>query len=89
MTRVRTCRVCGCTDARACEGGCWWVEADLCSACKPGPADVDAWTEEADCDECGGAGGIGGLICEVCGGDGVVEVTMTRRLDGVVEAQEE
>lgn len=27
------CRVCGCTDDRACEGGCWWVEADLCSAC--------------------------------------------------------
>lgn len=34
---VRTCRVCGCTDRRACldEGyrPCWWVEADLCSAC--------------------------------------------------------
>ena len=27
------CRVCGCTDNRACLGGCWWVEADLCSAC--------------------------------------------------------
>lgn len=31
---VRTCRVCGCTDAKACEGGCSWVEADLCSKCK-------------------------------------------------------
>jgi hypothetical protein len=30
---VRTCRVCGCTDDHACEGGCWWVDADLCSAC--------------------------------------------------------
>lgn len=29
-----TCRVCGCTDLRACPGGCWWVEFDLCSACK-------------------------------------------------------
>lgn len=31
---TRRCRVCGCTDAAACEGGCSWVEADLCSACK-------------------------------------------------------
>ena len=31
------CRECGCTDARACPGGCSWVEADLCSACE-GPA---------------------------------------------------
>lgn len=30
---VATCRVCGCTDDRACEGGCWWVEPDLCSTC--------------------------------------------------------
>ena len=29
----RRCRACGCTDALACAGGCWWVEADLCSAC--------------------------------------------------------
>jgi hypothetical protein len=30
------CRVCGCTQDRACvseDGPCWWVEADLCSAC--------------------------------------------------------
>lgn len=27
------CRVCGCTDERACAGGCSWVEADLCSVC--------------------------------------------------------
>lgn len=31
----RTCRVCGCTDARACLGGCFWVEDGLCSACAP------------------------------------------------------
>jgi hypothetical protein len=30
---TRTCRVCGCTDERACPGGCSWVEEDLCSAC--------------------------------------------------------
>ncbi|MFA5401230.1 MAG: hypothetical protein WC359_12355 [Dehalococcoidia bacterium] len=29
-----TCRVCGCTDANACEGGCYWVKPDLCSACE-------------------------------------------------------
>lgn len=32
------CRECGCTDTSACYdpergGGCYWVEADLCSAC--------------------------------------------------------
>ena len=39
---VRTCRICGCTDAdcSACirkQGGvpCHWVAADLCSACAP------------------------------------------------------
>ncbi len=34
----RACRLCGCTDDRACmteAGPCWWVEADLCSACTP------------------------------------------------------
>lgn len=29
----RACRVCGCTDDRACPGGCYWVEDDLCSRC--------------------------------------------------------
>lgn len=31
----RRCRVCGCTDEWACEGGCYWVEEDLCSTCAP------------------------------------------------------
>jgi len=32
---VRTCWICGCTDARACEGGCAWAEGweDLCTSC--------------------------------------------------------
>ncbi len=34
ITPGRVCRVCGCTDDRACRGGCWWVEWDLCSACR-------------------------------------------------------
>lgn len=30
---VRTCRVCGCTDTLACEGGCSWANANTCSRC--------------------------------------------------------
>lgn len=29
----RACRVCECTDADACMGGCEWAEPDLCSTC--------------------------------------------------------
>lgn len=38
MAGVRACRVCGCTESRACvdpdRGPCWWVAADLCSHCE-------------------------------------------------------
>lgn len=28
------CRICGCTDDNACDGGCWWVDTSpLCSTC--------------------------------------------------------
>ena len=30
---MRKCRVCGCTEHRACNPPCYWVEEDLCSAC--------------------------------------------------------
>ncbi len=30
---IRRCRECGCTEVRACQGGCYWVDQDLCSAC--------------------------------------------------------
>jgi hypothetical protein len=30
---VRRCRVCGCTDGRACPSGCWWALPDVCSQC--------------------------------------------------------
>lgn len=33
MEPHQACRVCGCTDDQACEGGCYWVSYDLCSAC--------------------------------------------------------
>lgn len=29
----RKCRECGCTATRACPGGCFWVDIDLCSVC--------------------------------------------------------
>ena len=29
----RACRACGCTDSRACAGGCSWAEPGLCSRC--------------------------------------------------------
>jgi hypothetical protein len=32
---IRVCRLCGCCDEWACEGGCHWVEPDLCSNCQP------------------------------------------------------
>lgn len=30
------CRRCGCSQEDACEGGCSWAEADLCTACVDG-----------------------------------------------------
>lgn len=33
IARRRSCRVCGCTNLKACPGRCWWVEPDLCSSC--------------------------------------------------------
>ncbi len=35
--KIRTCRVCGCTDSTPCltaRGPCYWIEKNLCSACK-------------------------------------------------------
>lgn len=29
----QTCRECGCGWTSPCEGGCYWVEPDLCSSC--------------------------------------------------------
>lgn len=34
VTSEKICRVCGCTDNNACEGGCHWVEDNLCSKCE-------------------------------------------------------
>lgn len=32
--KERACRVCGCTQSRACPSRCWWIEEDLCSSCE-------------------------------------------------------
>lgn len=45
------CRACGCTDDRACLGGCWWVEPDLCSACDRGDRLLAVIEDEAVPDE--------------------------------------
>lgn len=36
----RTCRVCGCWDLHACDGGCAWAGDDICTACHPGGAET-------------------------------------------------
>jgi hypothetical protein len=52
---MRSCGICGCTDALACPGGCYWVAEDLCSGC----ANNDASDESplAIGDGCSNAGG--------------------------------
>lgn len=40
------CRFCGCTEDRACPGGCGWVLPDVCSRCAQGElaaAGMDPW----------------------------------------------
>lgn len=38
VAAVPCCRVCGCTDDRACAGGCRWAQDDLCTACVEKPS---------------------------------------------------
>lgn len=37
---IRHCRVCLCTEDRACPGRCWWVAEDLCSICNAPPREL-------------------------------------------------
>jgi len=42
------CRVCGCDDQHACEGGCSWVDgADICSVCQAAVDALLAYLESA------------------------------------------
>jgi hypothetical protein len=43
----RTCRICGCWELEACEGGCAWAEPNLCTTCTTSAADTE------DCIACG------------------------------------
>lgn len=33
LAAARACRFCGCTETRACPGGCSWAFDDVCTAC--------------------------------------------------------
>jgi hypothetical protein len=37
----RRCRICGCTDAEACDGGCTWYAVDVCDRCVNGAALIE------------------------------------------------
>lgn len=52
----RKCRVCGCTEMQACPDGCYWTEADLCSACTVGDEDIESVVA--------GNGGVGRIARE-------------------------
>ena len=41
------CRVCGCTDEKACAGGCAWFEPDLCSLCALAAGAIAEWAARA------------------------------------------
>jgi hypothetical protein len=43
---VQKCRVCGCSWNNPCEGGCYWVEPDLCSKCAEEMKTATADTKE-------------------------------------------
>ena len=42
------CRVCGCTDVRACDPPCSWREDDLCSGCDDAVKHLMYWAEGAN-----------------------------------------
>jgi hypothetical protein len=43
MSEQQKCRICGCTQDRACDPPCEWVERDLCSGCV-----IEALSRDAD-----------------------------------------
>lgn len=54
------CIGCGCTDDRACEGGCSWVQFDppLCSACAAICGDIESMREDQHAAPAGGMFGV-------------------------------
>lgn len=73
--KIGVCRVCGCTDRRACPDGCFWVELDLCSSCVEEAHMVD---DQARFDEDDPDGPDLGPCC-ICGGGGAVNIIMLHR----------
>lgn len=51
IVNKQKCRVCGCTWNTPCEGGCYWVEEDLCSKCAE-KIEADNSDKEMDCLAC-------------------------------------
>ena len=47
-----TCRVCGCTENDPLPGGCFWVEADLCSACAEDMGQADEFVGDIPDHQC-------------------------------------
>lgn len=41
------CEICGCTDDRACPGGCAWVAPGLCSSCAGEIAAIEVGIDQA------------------------------------------
>jgi hypothetical protein len=43
------CRICGCTDERACPAGCGWepYQGDICSVCAAFKRHLEAYNEDA------------------------------------------
>lgn len=54
--KERACIRCGCTDSRACAGGCSWItrRVDICSACLT-PADKPVFQALLSMDQCSDA----------------------------------
>lgn len=78
------CRACGCTDERACEGGCAWVDVDhtLCSTCAARA--LASRGAQVLGNEIGGLlrqafGDVGGIISDALGGLLGRRVQPTRR----------
>jgi len=65
------CRVCGCTQNNACEGGCAWAEEGLCTACAE-LLDAEEQARLGPCPSCSGTGDRGEPEpwCSTCDGTG-------------------
>lgn len=72
LPRPGACRVCGCTQNKACRGGCYWVPENdaedstenftLCSTCSGTPADIAYSVEWAARLVSAGAAAVGDIL---------------------------